>query len=209
MAAGARRIWDLTISLAVGMPEYPGDEPVQVAPFKSLAQGDAANVALLRLGTHSGTHVDAPRHFLRGGTTVDQLPWEALLGPVRVVQAPPGATISAAFIWALRLVPEARLLIRTGAPGAPPPADLSRGWPALTAEAARLLVEQGLLLLGLDTASADALEGEGHPVHRALLGAGVVVVERLDLRAVPEGEYELLCLPLSVQDGDGAPLREL
>jgi arylformamidase len=202
-------IWDITLPLRDGMPVYPGDPEVAVAAHCSLAQGQGCNVLALRLGTHSGTHVDAPRHFLAAGQTVDRLPWAALLGPARLAQAPAGESVGADFIRSLRLQPGSRLLLRTRPAGERPPAEFPAAWPALTGEAADELARAGVLLLGLDTPSVDAFHAPEPVVHRALLGAGLALLENADLSAPPEGEYTLICLPLRVAEADGAPCRAL
>ena len=205
----AAEIWDISLPLYDGMPVYPGDPEVAVATHCALAEGQGCNVLALRLGTHSGTHVDAPRHFIADGQTVDRLPWAALLGPARLVQAPEGESIGAAFVRALRLEPGSRLLLRTRPPGQAPPPDFPPPWLTLTGEAAEELARAGALLLGVDTPSVDAFHAPAPVVHRALLGAGLALLENADLSAPPEGDYTLICLPLRLADADGAPCRAL
>ena len=202
-------IWDVSHPLRDAMPVYPGDPEVAVETRCSLAQGQGCNVLALHLGTHSGTHLDAPRHFLAQGETVDRLAWTALLGPARLVQAPAGERIGLDFVQSLALAPGSRLLMRTRPPGAPPPAKFPTSWPALTGEAAEEIARAGVLLFGVDTPSVDAFHAPEPVVHRALLGAGIPLLENLELSAPPEGEYTLLCLPLRVESGDGAPCRAL
>ena len=207
MLENLHEVWDISWPLREGMVVYPGDPEVTSEPYRSLAQGQGCNLTQMRLGTHTGTHVDAPRHFLAEGETVDRLAWAALLGPARLVQAPAGDSIGADFIRSLRLPAGSRLLLRTRAPGEPPPAEFPPAWPALTGEAATEIARAGVILLGVDTPSVDAFHGPEPVVHRTLLGAGMALVENADLSAPPEGQYALLCLPLRVADGDGAPCR--
>ncbi|HEY3398960.1 MAG TPA: cyclase family protein [Armatimonadota bacterium] len=207
MAQATRRIWDISVPLYSGMPVYPGDPAVSFTSAASLEAGDGANVTRLDLGSHSGTHVDAPRHFLPTGRGVDELPWEALLGPGRLVQAPAGAEISADFVQGLGLARGDRLLLRTRPFGEPPAESFPAAWPALTREAAEWLAARGVALVGVDAPSVDAFGAAEPHVHRALLGAGVVPLEGLDLSAPPEGEYELICLPLRLRGADGSPCR--
>ncbi len=209
MFAPPREIWDLTLPLRDALPFYPGDPEVEIETLYSTAQGAKCNVLKLRLGTHSGTHVDAPRHFLAGVTSVDRLPWSALLGPARLVQAPSGESIDANFVRSLDLTAGSRLLLRTRLPGVPPPPEFPASWPALTAAAAQEIVAAGAVLLGVDTPSVDAFHAPDPVVHQVLLGAGLALLENADLSAPPEGDYTLVCLPLRIQDGDGAPCRAL
>ena len=184
-------ILDLTRPLAPGMAVWPGDPPLAIQPVTAVADGAA--VSRLCLGTHTGTHVDAPAHLFAGGTGVDQLPIEALIGPAWVADAPAGRPATAADLQAI-IPPGCQRLLLRGAAG-------------LTADGAQWLVAHGLRLVGTDADSVDAVESEDLPAHRALLAAGVVIVEGLALSAAPVGPCELLCLPLRLVGADGAPAR--
>jgi arylformamidase len=157
--------------------------------------GDPAGVSRLVLGTHTGTHVDPPAHFLPGTATVDALPLDVLVGPAVVAQCPAGP-IDRAVLESLAL-PEGstRLLLKTGGDAG-----------ALTPDGARWLVERDVRLVGADTLSIEPATDK-YPVHRILLGAGVVIVEGLDLAGVAPASYQLVCLPLRIVGGDGAPAR--
>jgi arylformamidase len=202
------RLYDVTRTIRPGMPVYEGDPAVTIAPRLSVAQGDAVNVCLLTLGSHTGTHVDAPRHFRDGAPGVDALPLSALLGPARVVEVADDH-IGAEVLAGLDLAATPRLLFKTrnSAPGQPN--RFRRDYVALTGQAARMLVDAGVCLVGLDGPSADLFGAAECPAHRAFLDAGVVILEGLDLAAVPPGGYELLCLPLTSPAGAGAPARVL
>lgn len=202
---------DVTLPIHPGMVVYEGDPPVRITPAAALARGDPANVSRLDLGSHTGTHVDAPRHFIAGGATVDQLPLAALLGPARVVECahgPIGPEIVAEALGAPRRPDPARLLFKTGNSGLWGRGHFVRDYQSLTLEAAHALVEAGVVLVGVDYLSVERF-GREHPVHRCLLAAGVVILEGLDLGAVTAGWYELCCLPLRIREGDGAPARAL
>ena len=204
-----RRLYDITVPLAPTLPCYPGDPPVEVVPVAQLAQGDAANVSRLTLSSHSGTHLDAPRHFFQDGLPIQALNPEAFLGPVQVCAMTRSTHITADMLQPLQLQGVRRVLFKTSngtlwdKPGFQP------DYIALTASAARYLVDLGVALVGIDYLSVDAYERQDFPVHRLLLGAGVLILEGLDLRAVPPGTYELMALPLLLQEGDGAPARAL
>lgn len=178
------------------MAVWPGDPPVVVEPVSRIEAGDIAAVSRLGLGTHTGTHVDPPAHFLAGGATVDELPLDVLVGPAVVVDLTGGGPVDAARLAASD-VPEGtvRLLLKTSA---------AQG--LLTPEGAAWLVERGVQLVGVDTLSIEPAS-EDYPVHRLLLGAAVILVEGLDLTGAAPGRYQLVCLPLRIAGGDGAPAR--
>jgi arylformamidase len=172
-----------------------------------LAWGDAANVSRMVLGSHTGTHLDAPRHFFAAGTPVDALDLHVLIGTAQVVALPCAAQITVDDLQHLDLTGVERLLFKTRNSALWDSPGFRTDYVALTAPAARLLTAHGVRLVGIDYLSVDAYEHQDFPVHRTLLGAGVVILEGLDLRDVPPGTYELCALPLLLQDGDGAPAR--
>ena len=189
---------DISLSIGAGQTVWPGDPPVLVEPVSRVEAGDVAAVSRLTLGTHTGTHVDPPAHFLAGGATVDELPLDVLVGPAVVADLTGGAPIDAARLEALRLpAGTVRLLLKTQGTA-------STG--ALTPDGAAWLVEQGVRLVGVDTLSIEPATDD-YPVHRCLLGAGVIIVEGLDLSGAAPGGYRLVCLPLRIAGGDGAPAR--
>jgi arylformamidase len=201
------RYYDVTQPLYEGMPVYPGDPAVTVRPHCRIDRGDPVNLCAVAFGSHTGTHIDAPRHFLEGAGGVDRIPIETLVGPASVVEVSGAGAVDAAALRGIVPVACRRLLLKTRNSARPPGDRLAPGFAALTGEAARQLVEAGLLLVGLDGPSVDPAEAADAPAHRRLLQAGVVILEGLELSAVPPGEYELLCLPLPLRDGDGAPAR--
>jgi arylformamidase len=202
------RIYDVTLPLQEGLQQWPGDPAMEREVLASLASGDGYDLSRLSLGSHSGTHVDAPAHMIPGGITVDQIPMGHLLGPARVAQLADAAVIQAADLAALDL-PEGcrRLLLKT--------ANSARSvlhcrafqpdYVTLSVDAARWLVARGIALVGIDALSVDLPDEDA--AHHVLLGAGVVIVEGVDLAEVPAGDYWLCCLPLPIAGGDGAPAR--
>jgi len=188
-------IIDISLPIGPGTPVWPGDPPVLVESVARIQDGDPADVSRLSLGTHTGTHVDPPAHFVPGAATIDDVPLDVLIGPA-VVAACGARPIDRAAFDALSLAEGAiRVLLKTGG---------ATG--AVTSDGAQWLVERGVRLVGVDTLSIEP-ETVEYPVHRILLGAGVVIVEGLDLRAAAPGAYQLVCLPLPIVDGDGAPAR--
>ncbi len=201
---------DVSVPVRTGMIVYDGDPVVRVEGVSAIARGDLANVSRMELGTHTGTHVDAPRHFIDGAAGVDRLPLDALVGPAVVADASaaPG-DVNAAALAALDIpAGTERLLLRTRNGDLWERGAFTRDYAGVAEDAALALVAMGVRLLGIDYLSI-APSGDPAPTHRALLEAGVVVVEGLDLRAAPPGRYDLVCLPLRVEGADGAPARAL
>lgn len=198
---------DISLPIHSRMVVYEGDPGVEVAPRLEIARGDTANVSLLSMGSHTGTHVDAPAHFIEGGATVEALPLDVLIGPALVAEVTSAPVIGRRDLEALPLEGVSRLLLKTHnsllwARGA-----FTRDFVALELAGARYLTERGLRLIGIDYLSIEPFHSPGHPVHRHLLGAGVVILEGLDLARVTPGTYELVCLPLPARGIDGAPCR--
>jgi len=203
------RVHDLTLPIQDGMSVWPGDPPVRVRRVASLEAGDEASVSEVTLGSHTGTHVDAPAHLLRGGAPVDALELEHLIGVAVVAHVPGLEHITAATLEALRL-PEGcrRLLFRTHNSDVnllgP---DFHPDYVALRADAGEWLARRDLLLVGIDAPSVDPYEQEAGPVHHLLLERGVILVEGLNMRGIAPGVYHFCCLPLNLVGADGAPAR--
>lgn len=196
---------DISLSISADTPVWPGDPPVLLEPVTRVEDGDVADVSRLGFGTHTGTHVDPPAHFVPGGATVDELPLDVLVGPAVVADLTGGGAIDAARLAGLDLPPgTTRLLLKTADGSAAPATVAATG--ALTPDGAHWLVDRGVHLVGADTLSIEPATHD-YPVHRILLGVGVIIVEGLDLRAAPAGHYQLVCLPLRIAGGDGAPAR--
>ena len=201
------RIYDVTRPISPALPIYPGDPAIDIAPVAQLAWGDAANVSRVTLSSHTGTHLDAPRHFFATGSSIDALDLHVLIGPAQVYALPCHAHITVEDLQHLDLAGSERVLFKTRNSNLWDSPDFHTDYVALTAPAARFLVDHGVRLVGVDYLSVDAYERQDFPVHRTLLGADVVILEGLDLRAVPPGPYEICALPLLLEDGDGAPAR--
>ncbi|HEV2829626.1 MAG TPA: cyclase family protein [Pyrinomonadaceae bacterium] len=206
------QIYDVSVPLSAATPTYPGDPGIEITNWLALANGDTANVSLMNFGLHSGTHVDAPSHFIAGGAKVDSLPLESLLGEAEVVEVPDDVRIiDRSFVLANCPGRSQRILFKTRN---------STFWNNLQAgfredyvyidqDAARWLVETGIRLVGIDYLSVEQFKSNTFETHQEFLSKGVVILEGLDLREVPSGIYELLCLPLKIAggSGDGAPAR--
>lgn len=200
---------DATIPIRPGMTVYEGDPPVRLERVASIAAGDLSNLTGAELGLHSGTHIDAPVHFIDGAPGIEAVPLDALIGPALVVDATAIAgEIGADAVRVFPLGNAERVLFKTTNSRL---WDLDRFSPdfvGLSEEAANQLVQWGVRLVGIDYLSIAAYQ-DAAPTHRALLNLGVVILEGLDLRRVDPGEYEMVCLPLLVPGSDGAPARVL
>jgi arylformamidase len=203
-----RKIYDVSMPIYSGMLTYTGNPETKIETFKSIATGATSNISLLHIGTHAGTHVDAPRHFIEGRQGVDAIDPEVLIGPARLFQLPDVRHIDRRVLEELDLKGVIRLLL-----GTRNSALLKQGFTTdyafVSEDAASYIVELGVKLVGLDWLAVEEFQKPGRPTHHTLLGANVVIIEGLDLSSVPEGDYELLCLPLKIKDGDGAPARVL
>jgi arylformamidase len=206
------KIYDISLTISPDLPVWPGDPLIELELIESMAAGAHANVSHLSAGVHIGTHVDAPHHFLNDGRTIEQLPLEILTGPCYVIQLPDGIeAITADALDGMSLPANTtRILFGTSN---------SRFWSrgekmfqedfvAVTEGGARWLVEHEIRLVGVDYLSV-APYRDSTPTHTVLLQAGVVVVEGLDLSAVPRGFYDLYCLPLKLLGTEGAPARAI
>ncbi len=200
----------MSVPVRTGMIVYDGDPPVRIERVMEIARGDLANLSGMEMGAHTGTHVDAPLHFVEGGAGADRLPLDALIGPAVVADARAATSdVDAAALAALDIPPGTeRLLLRTRNGDLWARDEFTRDYVGVADDAARELVAMGVRLLGIDYLSI-APSADPAPTHRTLLEAGVVVVEGLDLREAPPGRYDLVCLPLRLEGADGSPARAL
>ena len=206
------RIYDVSVPLSAATPTYPGDPGIEITSYLALDRGDSANVSQIKFGLHSGTHVDAPSHFIAGGARVESLPLDVLLGAVEVIEAPAELdVIDRRFVEANCTSGSARILFKTRNSSfwGNPEAGFRDDFVYIEAEAARWLVQAGVKLVGIDYLSVERFKSDDFETHHAFLSQGVVILEGLDLSAVSAGTYELICLPLKVAEGtgDGAPAR--
>ncbi len=201
------KIYDLTVPIRPGMPVYPGDPDVEIEPWQSIQQGAQANVSLLKMGAHTGTHVDAPAHFYPGARGAEAIPTEVLVGPSVVIELAVPDAIAPGDLQVAMPPGTQRLLLKTRNSYLWDRAGFQEDFVYLTGETARWLVDQGVKLVGIDYLSVDRTNAGRPEAHLVLLGAGLVVLEGLDLRHVPPGRYTLVCLPLKIQGADGAPAR--
>ncbi len=201
---------DITVPISDTAPIYPGDPSVDIRSFKSIARGDSANVSEIEFGVHTATHVDAPNHFVEGARRVHELDPEKLVGPCRVIGVPDDVTgIEPRHLGDIAGVKRVLFKTRNSSFWDTPQDGFRTDFAYLEPETATLLVENGVVLVGIDYLSIEKSGAPGHPVHVTLLTNEVVIVEGLDLRKVAPGDYELICMPLKYigATGDGAPAR--
>lgn len=202
-------IYDISVPIQSGMPIYEGDPGLEIKPWSALAKGNSSNVSVLHFGAHTGTHVDAPAHFIEGARRIDALSLEVLIGPARVIKVPDDIIeIGPDFLRGCNLEGVERILFHTRN---------SRFWNEgfrkdfthLSPEAAEQLVGMGVKLVGTDYLSIEKFHSGHHRTHLALLSNNVIIVEGLNLSDIEAGDYELICLPLRIAEGagDGSPAR--
>jgi arylformamidase len=201
------RLYDASLPIQKGMVTFPGDPPFDMKPFFERRKGDPFDLALMSLGTHIGTHVDPPAHYLDGGATVDQIPLETLVGPGIVLDMRGRREIDRKALEESPMADHKRVLFKTDNGPLLFEKAFQEDYVHLTENGAQLLVERGVCLVGIDYLSIERYGNPGAPVHRTLLKEGILVVEGVNLLEVPAGGYDIFCLPLRIQGADGAPAR--
>ena len=203
-------IYDVSLPISPAMPVWPGDPAVVLEKVSSMDAGAHDNVSRLACGVHTGTHVDAPHHFLNDRRTVETLALDILVGPAQVIQIPREVKVVNAEVLEKAVVPAGteRLLLKTNNSQLWERGENTffTGFVGISADGADWLVRYGIKLVGIDYLSV-APYRQSIPTHRALLTAGIIIVEGLDLSAVNPGNYSLYCLPLKLVGSDGAPAR--
>jgi arylformamidase len=205
------RLFDVSLAIGPDLLVWPGNPSVVITPTSRISRGNSSNVSEIRLGSHTGTHVDPPYHFLDDGTTAEDLPLDVMMGETTVadlrgIAGPIGPDELAGLSLSGEVT---RLLLRTdnSALWAADPQVFPDDYVCLSPDGARWVVDHGIRLIGIDFLSIEVRGSPGHPTHRTLLEAGVVILEGLDLSGVGSGGYTLVCFPLKIAGGDGAPSR--
>ena len=204
------KILDISVPVSPGLPVWPDDPPVVLERYRTLSAGDGCNASRICCSVHTGTHVDAPGHFIDNASTVEDLLLDTLIGPVLVIEVPAAGAIEPEFLESV-LLPRGtvRLLFKTQNSDLwrKPDHSFHSDFVALSPRAAAWIVEQEIRLVGVDYLSVQMFADSEPLTHLTLLKAGVVVVEGLDLQTVRPGSYQLICLPLKLVGSDGAPAR--
>jgi arylformamidase len=205
-------IFDISLTISPELPTWPGDPAIQLEQTESMDKGGHVNVTHMGISVHTGTHVDAPHHFLNDGRTVDQLALEVLTGPCYVVQLPDGVeAITSEVLERTEIAPDMKRILfgtRNSHLWSKGETSFQTDFVAITEDGAEWLAEHGVQLVGVDYLSVAPYE-DSTPTHEILLKAGVVIVEGLNLSRVMRGFYELYCLPLKIAGSDGAPARAI
>jgi arylformamidase len=202
------RIFDISVPVVNGGAVYPGNPEIRIEPFSEVAKGASSNVSHISFGSHTGTHVDAPRHFFDAGSTVDRLPLDALIGPAQVIAVPDDVmSVTAGHLQQHALDGVERVLIRTRNSAFVTERKFHPDYTYLAPDGAEHLASLGVKLVGVDYFSVEQFHSGHHRTHRTLLERGVVIVEGLDLSAIKPGKYAFSCLPLRLEGLDGAPAR--
>ncbi len=201
---------DVSVTVRHGMPHWPDNPPIVLQRVLDTGRGDDCNVSHLAMGVHSGTHMDGPVHFLHGASGLDDMPLTATMGEARVIEIEHPREITADELGKHRLLPGERVLFRTS--------NSVRCWRSdsfvedfvgLSEQAAAYLAETGVRTVGIDYLSVGGYHADGAKIHKILLGAGIWIIEGLDLSAVTGGRYEMICLPVKLHGSDGAPARAI
>ena len=201
---------DVSVTVRHGMPHWPDNPPIVMQRPMELLRGHACNLSHLAMGVHTGTHIDAPVHFIHQAAGVDEMPLAATMGLARVIEIADPRVITADELRGHSLQAGERVLFRT--------ANSPRCWQAdrfvedfvyISEQAAEHLAETRVRTVGVDYLSVGGYHADGAKIHRILLSAGIWIIEGLDLSAVRAGRYELICLPVKLHGSDGAPARAL
>jgi arylformamidase len=204
-------IIDVSVSMSPTMPVYPGDPTFSIEPMLQIAKGAKANVSRLSFGDHTGTHVDPPIHFIPGGKTVDLLDLNVLYGTARVVDMTHVSKEITASDLEHAKIPKrvTRLIFKTRNSDSWEHPEFYKDYVGIGWDAADWLVKRGIRLAGIDYLSVETFGASEPYTHRTLLGAEIIALEGLNLKEVEPGDYTLVCLPLKIKEGDGAPARTI
>jgi arylformamidase len=205
--ASFTRVIDVSVPNGPGQHVYPGDPAPRLEAVHRIRDGAAANVTLITMGSHTGTHVDAPHHFIDDGPRLGQVALDRMVGDALVADLRGRAVIDAASLAGVETKPGDILLCRTDNSERWAAPEFQRDFVYFTEDAAELMLARQVRAVGLDYLSIERFGSTDFPVHHRLLGAGVFVIEGLDLRHAEPGRYVLVCLPLKFPDLDGAPAR--
>jgi arylformamidase len=201
-------VWiDVSVPIREGMALWPGDPRVRMKRVSDVERGDTYTVTDISFGSHTGTHVDAPRHVLATGMTADMMPMSVAMGRARVIEVKDKESIKPEELAPHGIRQSERILFKTANSARKREEQFTQDYVYLSKEASDLLVRAGVVLVGIDGPSLEKFAGDEAYAHKALLGAGIWVVEGLNLKEVKTGSYHMACLPLKLAFSDGAPAR--
>jgi arylformamidase len=201
-------IYDISVLVHDQMAVWPSDPPARLERSRHTGRDGAHDIRItsIRCGSHTGTHLDAPSHMM-DGPTLSEIPLEDLIGPTRVLALPGRRAIDRSDLERMEWAGVERVLFKTDNSGHWGDLGFHEDFVYLEPDGARFLVERRIRLVGIDYLSIDAYESVDHASHLVLLAASVVILEGIDLSSVPEGDYELIALPMKLDRTDGAPVR--
>lgn len=205
------RTYDISLTISPNLPTWPGDPGIEVERVEKIEDGSNANVSRIVMGVHSGTHVDAPFHFLQEGIAIEQIDLSLLTGRAYVLHLPEEDLITASVLENAQIPPRTRRVLfktRNSEYWANEEANFQPDFVGMSDDGAKYLVRRGVKLVGVDYLSVAPYE-KSRPTHEILLEAGVVIVEGLNLTEVSQGRYTLYCLPMKIAGSDGAPARAI
>lgn len=206
----AKKWIDISVTIKAGMVHWPDNPEIRVEKMLDMERGDVCNVSVLSLGSHTGTHMDAPLHFIRGGKGLDRMPLDATIGSCRVIEIKDREAVKVEEIRNQRIKAGERILFKIrNSNGAWKSDNFDEDFVYISKEAATYLAKAKVMTVGIDYLSVGGFKRDGIETHHALLGAGIWVIEGLNLARIKPGKYELNCLPLKVLNSDGAPARAL
>lgn len=203
--------YDITLTISPSLPVWPGDQSVKIDRVQEVSKGDPVTLSRMEISLHTGTHVDAPEHFLGNGKTTENLPLSALIGRVYVLHFPDADLITASMLEKAEIPPRTRRILfktRNSEYWAKKAPGFQTDFVALSPDAAQFLVDRSFKLVGIDYLSVAPYQNS-HTTHEILLKAGVVILEGVDLSMVSQGRYSLHCLPMKIADAEGAPVRAI
>ncbi len=201
---------EISVPLRSGMVHWPDDPPVKIERLLDIDHGDTSNVSILSMCAHTGTHMDAPLHFIKNGKSLDEMPFDATVGLARVIEIFDEESIKREELTSHRIRKGERLLFKTrNSIKCWNNSTFIKDFVFISQDAAEFLADRKIRAAGVDYLSVDGFGQNGFKTHITLLEAGIWIIEGLDLSSVEHGRYQLICLPINIAKGDGAPARAI
>lgn len=199
---------DVSVALRSGMVHWPGDPEVKIERMLKMECGDECNLSTISMSSHTGTHIDSPYHFVESGATIHDLPLSAVIGKARVIEIADAESVKPEELRPHRIRKGERILFKTlNSERYWRSAEFVKDFVYISTESLQYLVDRKVRTIGVDYLSVGGYNKNITQVHQVLLKAGIWIIEGLDLSSVKQGNYELICLPMKIQEGDGAPAR--
>lgn len=201
---------DISLTLKSGMVHWPGDPEVIIELESDITKNEKCNVSRITMSSHTGTHIDAPFHYIEEGTGIDQMPIDAMKGIARVIEISDPESVKKEELIDKHITKGERILFKTtNSEKCWKSGEFVKDYVYVDTDAAEFLAEKEVLTIGVDYLSVGSMIESGEVVHKILLSSGIWVIEGLDLSAVNTGSYDFICMPLKIQHGDGAPARAI